>query len=88
MYPNVSSSLTGRETAGAGISNVAGYSSLTDSRFARADNNASPVPSTLSQQVMHYNIIYVMFNVIEFILLMFTCFFTILILKHVYANKT
>jgi len=55
MYPSVSSSLTGRETAGAGISNVAGYSSLTDSRFARADNNASPVPSTLSQQV---NILY------------------------------
>jgi len=51
MYPNVSSSLTGRETAGAGISNVAGYSSLADSRFARTDN-ASPVPSTLSQQVM------------------------------------
>lgn len=50
MYPSVSSSLTGRETAGAGISNVAGYSSLTDSRFARTDNNASPVPSTLSQQ--------------------------------------
>ncbi|VVC33301.1 Hypothetical protein CINCED_3A019141 [Cinara cedri] len=50
MYPNVSTSLTGRETAGSGISNVAGYSSLTDSRFARSDNNASPVPSTLSQQ--------------------------------------
>lgn len=54
MYPNVSSSLTGRDTAGAGISNVAGYSSLTDSRFARTDNNASPVPSTLSQQVLQY----------------------------------
>jgi len=54
MYPSVSSSLTGRETAGAGLSNVAGYSSLTDSRFARADNNASPVPSTLSQQVKHF----------------------------------
>ncbi|XP_015368477.1 PREDICTED: protein lingerer isoform X3 [Diuraphis noxia] len=50
MYPSVSSSLTGRETAGTGISNVAGYSSLTDSRYARADNNASPVSSTLSQQ--------------------------------------
>ena len=50
MYPNVSSSLTGRETAGTGISNVAGYSSLTDSRYARTDNNASPVSSTLSQQ--------------------------------------
>ncbi|XP_025406617.1 protein lingerer isoform X3 [Sipha flava] len=49
MYPSVSSSLTGRETAGTGISNVAGYSSLTDSRFARTDN-ASPVQSTLSQQ--------------------------------------
>lgn len=56
MYPsvNVSTSLTGRDTAAAGISNVAGYSSLTDSRFARADNNASPVPSTLSQQVIFY----------------------------------
>ncbi|XP_050427101.1 protein lingerer isoform X3 [Adelges cooleyi] len=50
MYPTVSSSLTGRENAGASISNVAGYSSLTDSRFTRTDNNASPVPSTLSQQ--------------------------------------
>lgn len=53
MYPSVSSSLTGRETAGTGISNVAGYTSLTDSRFARTDNNASPVPSTLSQQVLY-----------------------------------
>jgi len=53
MYPNVSSSLTGRETAGTGISNVAGYSSLTDSRYARTDNNASPVSSTLSQQVIY-----------------------------------
>lgn len=53
MYPSVSTSLTGRETASAGISNVAGYSSLTDSRFARTDNNASPVPSTLSQQVFY-----------------------------------
>lgn len=51
MYPNVSTSLTGRETTGSGISNVAGYSSLTDSRFARTDS-ASPVPSTLSQQVI------------------------------------
>jgi len=51
MYPSVSSSLTGRETAGTGISNVAGYTSLTDSRYARTDNNASPVSSTLSQQV-------------------------------------
>lgn len=58
MYPNVnvSTSLTGRDTAAAGISNVAGYSSLTDTRFARADNNASPVPSTLSQQVIYLNI--------------------------------
>lgn len=54
MYPSVSSSLTGRETAGTGISNVAGYTSLTDSRFARTDNNASPVPSTLSQQVLYH----------------------------------
>lgn len=54
MYPSVSSSLTGRETAGTGISNVAGYSSLTDSRYARTDNNASPVSSTLSQQVILY----------------------------------
>jgi hypothetical protein len=53
MYPSVSSSLTGRETAGTGISNVAGYSSLTDSRFARTDN-ASPVQSTLSQQVIYH----------------------------------
>jgi len=53
MYPSVSSSLTGRETAGTGISNVAGYSSLTDSRYARTDN-ASPVSSTLSQQVYLY----------------------------------
>ncbi|XP_050519774.1 protein lingerer isoform X2 [Daktulosphaira vitifoliae] len=50
MYPTVSTSLSGRENAGAGITNVAGYSSLTDSRFTRTDNNASPVPSTLSQQ--------------------------------------
>jgi len=53
MYPSVSSSLTGRETAGTGISNVAGYSSLTDSRYARTDN-ASPVSSTLSQQVIYF----------------------------------
>lgn len=52
MYPSVSSSLTGRETAGTGISNVAGYSSLADSRYARTDN-ASPVSSTLSQQVIY-----------------------------------
>lgn len=36
---------TGRE---AGLASVA-YS-MSDGRFARADNNASPVPSTLSQQ--------------------------------------
>ncbi|KAL4088761.1 hypothetical protein QTP88_023845 [Uroleucon formosanum] len=50
MYPSVSSILTGSETAGTGISNFAGYSSLTDSRYARADDNASPVSSILSQQ--------------------------------------
>jgi len=57
MYPSVSSSLTGRETAGTGISNVAGYSSLTDSRYARTDN-ASPVSSALSQQVIYLYIEY------------------------------
>lgn len=37
---------TGRD---AGLASVA-YS-MSDGRFTRADNNASPVPSTLSQQV-------------------------------------
>jgi len=37
---------TGRE---GGLASVA-YS-MSDGRFTRADNNASPVPSTLSQQV-------------------------------------
>lgn len=31
------------------LSNV-GYSTISDGRFTRGDNNASPVPSTLSQQ--------------------------------------
>jgi len=53
MYPSVSSSLTGRETAGPGIFNVASYSSVTDSRYA-VDNNASPDSSTLSQQVIYF----------------------------------
>jgi len=53
MYPSVSSILTGSETAGTGISNFAGYSSLTDSRYARTDNTASPVSSILSQQVIY-----------------------------------
>ncbi|XP_008180897.1 protein lingerer-like [Acyrthosiphon pisum] len=50
MYPSVSSSLTGRETAGPGILNVASYSSVTDSRYAHIDNNASPDSYTLFQQ--------------------------------------
>eukprot|EP00102_Acyrthosiphon_pisum_P011644 XP_008180453.1 PREDICTED: protein lingerer-like [Acyrthosiphon pisum] len=50
MYPSVSSSLTGRETAGPGILNVASYSSVTDSRYAHTDNNASPDSYTLFQQ--------------------------------------
>lgn len=38
---------TGRE---GGLASVA-YS-MSDGRYTRADNNASPVPSTLSQQVL------------------------------------
>lgn len=39
---------TGRE---AGLANVAAYS-MSDGRYTRTDSNASPVPSTLSQQVI------------------------------------
>jgi len=54
MYPTVSSSLIGRETAGPDILNVASYSSVTDSRYARTDNNASSESYyTLSQQVIY-----------------------------------
>jgi hypothetical protein len=45
---------TGRE---GGLASVA-YS-MSDGRFTRADNNASPVPSTLSQQVrIHASMLY------------------------------
>ncbi|CAI6375508.1 unnamed protein product [Macrosiphum euphorbiae] len=51
MYPSALSSLTGREIVGPGILNVASNLSVTDSRSALTDNNASPDSSTLSQQM-------------------------------------
>jgi len=53
MYPSALSSLTGREIVGPGILNVASNLSVTDSRSALTDNNASPDSSTLSQQVIY-----------------------------------
>lgn len=41
-----------------GVQGVQGaYTSISDARFARNDSNASPVPSTMSQQVRHHFII-------------------------------
>jgi len=54
MYPSVSSSLAGRETAGTGISNVADYLSISASGCT--NNNASQVSSTLYQQVNNYTV--------------------------------
>lgn len=45
----------GRNDALSGVQGVQGvqgaYTSMSDGRFARNDSNASPVPSTMSQQV-------------------------------------